>query len=80
MSDEESYPTLEFTDRFLKSLYFGRFTASEAGRIMRALHLLDSDERHPSLRVHQLHGESEGEWSASVSDNLRITFERLGGG
>jgi mRNA-degrading endonuclease YafQ of YafQ-DinJ toxin-antitoxin module len=80
MSDSESYPSLEFTDRFLKSLYAGRFGASEVSRILPALHLLDSDERHPSLRVHQLERELQGEWSASVTDELRVTFERPGGG
>jgi plasmid maintenance system killer protein len=80
MSDDESYPSLEFTDRFLTSLYGGRFSASEASRILRALHLLDADERHPSLRVHPLERDRAGEWSASVSDELRITFKRLDGG
>jgi hypothetical protein len=80
MSDPESYPSLVFTNRFLKNLYGGRFSSSEADRILRALRLLDSDERHPSLRVHQMKGKREGEWTASASDELRITFERLDGG
>jgi hypothetical protein len=80
MSDAESYPSLVFTDRFLKSLYGGRFSASEADRILRALRLLDSDEHHPSLRVHQLKGKLDGEWSAPATDELRITFVRLDGG
>lgn len=80
MSGHGAYPTLEFTDRFLRTLYGSRFSAAEISRILRALHLLDSDERHPSLRVHQLEGNFRGEWSASASDELRITFERLAGG
>ena len=32
------------------------------------------DERHPSLRVHQLQGDLTGLWSASASDVLRLTF------
>jgi mRNA-degrading endonuclease YafQ of YafQ-DinJ toxin-antitoxin module len=79
MSEIDSYPSLEFTARFLKSLYGGRFGASEIDRILRALHLLDTDDRHPSLRIHQLKGQLRGEWSASASDQLRITFERLDG-
>jgi mRNA-degrading endonuclease YafQ of YafQ-DinJ toxin-antitoxin module len=42
--------------------------------------LLDSNERHPSLRVHQLQGDQAGVWSASASDELRLTFERLSEG
>ncbi len=43
---------------------------------MKALGLLDANEQHPSLRVHQLSGGLEGSWSASASDELRITFVR----
>lgn len=43
------------------------------------MRLLSQDERHPSLRVHELGGEMEGIWSASASDALRITFMRLDG-
>lgn len=80
MSERGAFLSLQFTDRFVRSLLDGRFSASEMDRILRALHLLDSDERHPSLRVHQLKGQLRGEWSASASDELRITFERLDGG
>jgi mRNA-degrading endonuclease YafQ of YafQ-DinJ toxin-antitoxin module len=38
--------------------------------------LLDHDEKHPSLRVHQLAGDLAGLWSASASDSLRLTFVR----
>ncbi len=44
------------------------------------MRLLDEDERHPSLRVHELRGGLEGTWSASASDALRITFLRAEGG
>ena len=43
---------------------------------MKALELLDGNERHPSLRVHQLGGDLAGFWSASASDKLRILFIR----
>ncbi len=46
----------------------------------RALRLLDTDEQQPSLRVHRLQGKGTGVWSASASDELRITFERLANG
>jgi len=46
--------------------------------LAKALKLLDHDERHPSLRVHELSGDLAGVWSASASDDLRIEFVRLG--
>lgn len=47
-------------------------------RFIKALTLLDNDEKHPSLRVHQLSGDLAGMWSASASDELRILFIRAG--
>jgi hypothetical protein len=51
-----------------------------AHAIRKALRLLDADEKHPSLRVHQLQGDLTGLWSASASDALRLTFVRTGQG
>src|SRR5919202_2721176 len=72
-----SYRTLEITSEFLES--FGRrdFSYADRRRFLQALRLLDQNERHPSLRVHELQGASAGEWSASASDVLRMTFERF---
>jgi len=47
---------------------------------LKALKQLDNDEKHKSLRVHQLKGDRDGSWSASASDVLRFTFERLPAG
>lgn len=44
------------------------------------MRLLDSNEKHPSLRVHELGGDLTGTWSASASDELRIELLRLEGG
>ena len=74
------YRTLELTPRFLEDLISDNFTARDRRRLVRALQLLDENERHPSLRVHQLEGELAGTWSASASDELRMSFERLAGG
>jgi hypothetical protein len=38
------------------------------------------NERHPSLRVHELTGDLAGIWSASASDVLRIEFIRVAEG
>ena len=76
-----SYATLVFTDEFMESLLVsGNFTRNEQRRFLRALRTLDNDERHPSLRVHQMQGDLAGQWSASASDSLRITFRRLPNG
>lgn len=80
MASRHRYQTLEFTDIFLEDLVSQDFTTSDRRRFIRALRLLDTDERHPSLRVHELQGPLAGVWSASVSDQLRMSFERLAGG
>jgi mRNA-degrading endonuclease YafQ of YafQ-DinJ toxin-antitoxin module len=74
------FGTLEITRTFLERLISGDFTASDRRRLLRALELLDTNGQHPSLRVHQLEGRLKGVWSASASDDLRISFERLEGG
>jgi len=80
VTEPESYQSLEFTPDFFRDLLRGRFSASDVDRILRALSLLDSNERHPSLRVHQLHDDLEGQWSVSASHQIRITFRRLAEG
>ena len=71
------YRTIDFTETFLASFSSRDFTAAERKLFLKALRLLDEDERHPSLRVHQLRGDRDGSWSASASAELRTTFERL---
>ena len=80
MTDGDALVSIEFSLRFLDKLVSRTFSAADHRRILRALRLLDTDEQHPSLRVHQLHGDMEGLWSASVTDEIRITFRRLPGG
>ena len=74
------FQSLDFTDTFLETFGSKEFTAAERKAIRKALRLLDSDERHPSLRVHQLEGDLAGLWSASASDVLRLTFVRTAHG
>ena len=64
--------TIRVSAEFLDT--FGRFSKSDQKRFLKALELLDSDERHPSLRVHQLGGDLSGFWSVSASDELRLLF------
>ncbi len=74
------YASLRFTEEFLESFSDRRFTAADRRAILKALRVLDSNERHTSLRVHALSGDMEGLWSASGSRSLRIIFERLDDG
>lgn len=67
--------TLILTFEFLEDLT--RLAHADQRRILRALAQLDTDERIASLRVHELQGKAAGQWSASASKSLRITFERL---
>jgi mRNA-degrading endonuclease YafQ of YafQ-DinJ toxin-antitoxin module len=76
----ELFASLDFTDTFLETFGSKDFTAADRKSIRKALRLLDSDEKHPSLRVHQLEGDLAGLWSASVSDVLRLTFVRAAHG
>jgi mRNA-degrading endonuclease YafQ of YafQ-DinJ toxin-antitoxin module len=71
---DEPFQTLDFTDTFLEAFGSKDFTAADRKAIRKALRLLDNDEKHPSLRVHQLAGGLAGLWSASASDSLRLTF------
>jgi hypothetical protein len=64
------------TDTFLDSYADRDFSAADRARFRQALRLLDTDERHRSLRVHQLEGDLRGVWSASASVALRMTFLR----
>ena len=76
----DPFQSLDFTDTFLETFGSKDFTAAERKAIRKALRLLDTDERHPSLRVHQLQGDLAGLWSASASDVLRLTFVRTAQG
>lgn len=64
-------PTAEFLATFTA------LSRADQRRVLRAPAFLDENERHPSLRVHQLKGDLAGVWSASASSSLRLTFERL---
>jgi len=75
MAGSAPYKTLDFTSTFLKDLT--AIARTDQRRIIRALDLLDANEQHPSLHVHELKGPLAGVWSVSASDSLRITFERL---
>jgi mRNA-degrading endonuclease YafQ of YafQ-DinJ toxin-antitoxin module len=72
--------TLSFTETFLETFAGRSFNGAERRRLLKALGLLDANERHPSLRVHELRGDLAGVWSASASKELRLTFGRLPGG
>lgn len=78
--DSPAYKSLDFTYTFLETFSSRDFSVQDRKRFLKALKLLDQNEQHPSLRVHQLMGDKQGAWSASASEVLRFTFERLEGG
>ena len=70
------YGSIDFTTDFMESFARKDLSVKERRAILKALELLDKDERHPSLRLHALVGELSGQWSISASMELRITFYR----
>jgi mRNA-degrading endonuclease YafQ of YafQ-DinJ toxin-antitoxin module len=80
LAADHGYQNLDFTDTFLQTFAAKDLSAADRTAFLKALRLLDNNEKHPSLRVHRLHGDREGSWSASASGSLRLTFERLAGG
>ena len=71
------YQSLDFTETFLATFSSPDFSRAECRQYLKALRVLDNDERHPSLRVHKLEGDREGSWSASATRELRLVFERI---
>jgi mRNA-degrading endonuclease YafQ of YafQ-DinJ toxin-antitoxin module len=71
------YAHLVVSSEFIESFGAKGFSYAERQRFIRALRMLDTNEQHPSLRIHSLQGKEAGTWSASASDELRITFKRL---
>lgn len=69
---------MDVTLAFLDSLI--GFPRSDQRRFLKAVRLLNEDEKHPSLRVHELSADLTGLWSASASDDLRIIFVRTAAG
>ena len=46
-----------------------------AARYFKTIELLEADPRHPSLRLHALHGKLTGLHSVSINLSYRITIE-----
>lgn len=80
MASGDEYVSLDFTETFLATYAGKEFDERERRLFRKALRLLDQNEQHPSLRVHKLHGDREGSWSASASGEFRMTFGRLAAG
>jgi mRNA-degrading endonuclease YafQ of YafQ-DinJ toxin-antitoxin module len=70
------YRTLLFTEQFLEMLLSKEFNHGERRQFLKALRLLDTNEKHHSLRAHELTHDLAGKWSASASKSLRMTFTR----
>ncbi len=50
------YTTLDFTETFLETYASREFDDEDRRQFRKALRLLDRNEKHPSLRVHELEG------------------------
>jgi len=61
-----------FTDRFVRA--YDRLPDEVRQKVKKALRLLDSDARHPSLRVHPIRGHP-GIYEARVDQKYRMSFE-----
>lgn len=66
---------VRFTERFVKQ--YEKLPQTIQKKVDRALHLLDTDFRHPGLHSHRVEGH-ENIFEACVSDKYRFTFERQG--
>jgi hypothetical protein len=75
-AEEQPLRSLRFTPTFLETLLDKEFSPSDRRAFVKALLLLDSNEKHPSLRVHALREPLDGFWSVSASRSLRMTFIR----
>jgi len=64
---------IEYSLNFLKS------TKKISGNIIKQVKqketIFKQNPRHPSLRLHELHGKLKGVWSISINKNYRIIFE-----
>jgi mRNA-degrading endonuclease RelE of RelBE toxin-antitoxin system len=61
-----------FTDRFVRA--YDQLPGEIQKKVKKALRLLDSDARHPSLQVRPIQGLS-GIYEARVDRKYRMTFE-----
>jgi mRNA-degrading endonuclease RelE of RelBE toxin-antitoxin system len=64
-----------FSNRFAKR--YSDLDAADQARVDRALELLDTNWKHPSLHVKKVQGH-EGIWEARVSQVIRLTFQLEG--
>jgi mRNA-degrading endonuclease YafQ of YafQ-DinJ toxin-antitoxin module len=71
-----TYRTLDFTAEFLQDLV--RLSTADGRKIVKALELLDRNEKTPGLEVHQLTGALTGTWSVKASKGLRLTGLQAG--
>jgi mRNA interferase RelE/StbE len=63
---------LAFTNRFQRA--YQSLTADDQARADKALRLLASNLRHPSLQVKKIKG-TRGIWEARVTRSIRLTCE-----
>lgn len=69
---------LIFTDQYIRraARFLKRHPDMEGG-YSKALHLLETNPHHPSLRLHALTGKLEGLHSVSINMSFRMTLEMI---
>jgi len=65
---------IEYSTNFAKGLK--KLPKDLIGIAVKKEKIFKANPLHPSLRLHELHGEFKGIWSISINANYRIIFER----
>ena len=69
---------LIFTDQYTRrAARFLKRHPEMVGVYSKALHLLEANPHHPSLRLHALRGKLEGLHSVSITMSFRISLELI---
>jgi addiction module RelE/StbE family toxin len=61
-----------YSKKFIKELK--KLPKDISSLVARKEEILKENPLHPSLRLHELHGNLKGFWSISLNDNYRIIF------
>lgn len=69
---------IEFSSKFLKKLQ--KLSQEIIILAEHKIELFRKNPLHPSLRLHELHGELKDLWSISINNNYRLIFRRQANG
>ncbi len=69
---------IKYNKIFIKQ--FKKLPANIRHKVVAKEKIFKNDPLHPSLRLHELHGNLKNSWSITVNKNYRIIFQRKDGG